>query len=46
MDLMNHAVIGSGLINPWLDIAVLLTAAVIFLLPSLRMHQQARVKGV
>jgi len=45
-DLMNHAVVGSGLINPWIDILVLLGATVIFLIPSLRMHARARVKGV
>ena len=46
MDLMNHAVIGSGLINPWVDILILLLSAVLFLLPSIRMHHRARVKGV
>jgi len=45
-DLMNHAVLESGLINPWVDILVLLGATVVFLLPSLRMHARARVKGV
>lgn len=45
-DLMNHAVIGSGAINPWVDILVLLLATIVFLLPSLRMHHRARVKGV
>lgn len=45
-DLMNHAVVGSGLINPWIDIAVLIATSIIFLLPSLRMHHQAKVKGV
>jgi ABC-2 type transport system permease protein len=45
-DLMNHAVIGSGLINPWIDVTVLIVTAILFLLPSLRMHHQARVKGV
>lgn len=46
MDLMNHAVIGRGLVNPWVDMAILLLAAVLFLLPSIRMHHRARVKGV
>jgi ABC-2 type transport system permease protein len=45
-DLMNHAVLGSGLINPWINIGILLLSAILFLLPSLRMHRRARVKGV
>ena len=45
-DLMNHAVVGSGLINPWVDIAVLAVTAILFLLPSLQMHHKARVKGI
>ena len=45
-DLMNHAVVGSGLINPWIDIAVLVVTAILFLLPSLQMHHKARVKGI
>lgn len=44
-DVMNHAVMGSGLINPWLDLAVLFLSGVLFLWPSLRMHQRARVLG-
>ena len=42
---MNHAVLGSGLINPWLDLAVLAFSGVLFLLPSYKMHQRARVLG-
>ncbi|MDP1544780.1 MAG: ABC transporter permease [Anaerolineales bacterium] len=44
-DVMNHAVLGSGLINPWLDLAVLALSGVLFLIPSVKMHQRARVLG-
>jgi len=43
-DLMNQAVLGSGLIAPWLDISVLLTS-ILLLWPSMRLHQRARVLG-
>ncbi|MEA2007805.1 MAG: ABC transporter permease, partial [Chloroflexota bacterium] len=33
-DLMNHAVLGMGELNLWLDLGVLLLTAVLFLLPS------------
>jgi hypothetical protein len=42
---MNHAVLGSGLINPWLDLSVLALSGVLFLWPSIKMHQRARVLG-
>jgi ABC-2 type transport system permease protein len=45
-DLMNHAVVGTGLINPYVDIIVLGLAAILFLLPSIGMHRRARVKGI
>ncbi len=45
-DLMNHAVVGTGLINPLVDVIVLGVAAVLFLLPSIQMHHRARVKGL
>ncbi|MDW7755933.1 MAG: ABC transporter permease [Brevefilum sp.] len=45
-DLMNHAIVGRGIISPWIDIAVLIISAVLFLLPSIRMHHRARVKGL
>ena len=45
-DLMNQAVLGLGLISPWIDLVVLLGAAILFLLPSIRMHQKARAKGI
>lgn len=44
-DLMNWAVMGSGLIFPWLDISVLLLTSVLFLWPSLLLHKRARVLG-
>ncbi len=44
-DLMNHAVLGSGLIAPWLDVAVLAVTSVLFLIPSIRLHKRARVLG-
>lgn len=30
-DLMNHAVLRAGPLNPWLDLAVLLTSGVLFI---------------
>jgi ABC-2 type transport system permease protein len=44
-DLMNWAVLGSGLLSPWLDLIVLVLSAVLFLWPSWRLHQRARVLG-
>ena len=44
-DLMNYAVLGKGLLNPWLDLGVLLLTAVLFLLPSLKLHQRGRMLG-
>jgi ABC-2 type transport system permease protein len=44
-DIMNHAVMGNGVLNPWLDLAVLFLSGVLFLLPSIKMHQRARVLG-
>jgi hypothetical protein len=42
---MNHAVQGMGLLNPWLDLALLLLMGVLFLLPSVKMHQRSRRLG-
>jgi hypothetical protein len=42
---MNHAVLGSGLINPWLDLSVLALSGVLLLWPSIKMHQRAQVLG-
>jgi len=44
-DVMNHAVLGNGLLNPWLDLAVLFLSGVLFLLPSIKMHQRAQILG-
>ncbi len=44
-DLMNHAVLGRGLLNPWLDLSVLLLTSVLFLLPSVKMHRRGRALG-
>jgi len=44
-DLMNYAVLGKGLLNPWLDLGVLLLTAVLFLLPSYKLHQRGRMLG-
>ena len=44
-DLMNFAIIGDGLLNPWLDLGVLLLTGGLFLLPSIKLHQRGRVLG-
>ncbi len=44
-DLMNFAILGAGLFNPWLDLGVLLLTGVLFLLPSIKLHQRSRVLG-
>jgi ABC-2 type transport system permease protein len=44
-DLMNHAVLGIGLLSPWLDLAPLLLSGLLFLLVSARMHQRSRRLG-
>lgn len=44
-DLMNHAVLGVGLLDPWLDIAVLLVSGILFLLPSIKMHLRSKRLG-
>jgi ABC-2 type transport system permease protein len=44
-DLMNHAVLGSALISPWLDLVLLALSAALFLWPSYRLHQRARQMG-
>jgi ABC-2 type transport system permease protein len=44
-DLMNHAIGGRGLIHPALDFGILIVSIVIFILPSIRMHQRARQLG-
>ncbi|MBC7248699.1 MAG: ABC transporter permease [Anaerolineae bacterium] len=44
-DLMNYAVLGVGLLNPWLDLLVLLVSGVLFMVPPVWMHQRARRLG-
>jgi ABC-2 type transport system permease protein len=44
-DLMNHAVLGTGMLNPWLDSVVLALSAGLFLVPILWMHQRSRRLG-
>ena len=44
-DLMNHAVLGMGLLSPWLDLLVLLASGVLFMLPPVWMHRRGRVLG-
>jgi ABC-2 type transport system permease protein len=44
-DLMNFAILGAGLLNPWLDLGVLLLTGLLFLLPSIKLHQRSRVLG-
>ena len=44
-DLMNYSVLGTSLLNPWLNLGVLLLTGVVFLLPSIKLHQRGRVLG-
>lgn len=44
-DLMNHAVLGQGFLNPWLDLILLPILLVVFLVPAARLHHRARVLG-
>ncbi|MBL7163679.1 MAG: ABC transporter permease [Anaerolineales bacterium] len=44
-DLMNHAVLGAGELNLWLDISILVLSGIFFLLPSVKLHQRGRVLG-
>lgn len=44
-DLMNHSVMGEGLLNLWLDLAVLLLSGLLFLAPSAWMHRRSRRLG-
>lgn len=44
-DLMNHAVLGAGLLDPWLDLGVLLVSGALLLAPSVWMHHQSRRLG-
>jgi ABC-2 type transport system permease protein len=44
-DLMNQAVLGRSIFNPWVDMAVLSVSAILLLWPSHRLHQRAKVLG-
>lgn len=44
-DLMSHAVLGTGLLSPWLDLALLLASGILFMLPPVWMHRRGRVLG-
>ncbi|RLC63830.1 MAG: ABC transporter permease [Chloroflexi bacterium] len=44
-DLMNHAVLGRGFLNLWLDLALLPVLLVIFLIPAAWLHHRGRVLG-
>ena len=44
-DLMNYRALGTGALNPWLDLAVLLIAGVLFLLRAIMMHRRSRKLG-
>ncbi len=45
-DLMLHAVVGSGLINVWVDLIVLMIVSILLLWPSVQLHRRAQVLGV
>jgi len=44
-DLMNWAVLGSGLLSPWSALSVLALTSVLFLVPSIQMHRRSRRLG-
>jgi len=44
-DLMNYAVLGASLLNPWLDLGVLLLTGIVFMLPSIKLHQRGLKLG-
>jgi ABC-2 type transport system permease protein len=41
-DLMNHIILGQGLLNPWLDMFALLLSGAVSLWVAVRMHRRAR----
>jgi hypothetical protein len=43
-DLMNHAVLGTGYLKRWLDVA-LLPVLLVFLIPAAQLHHRSRVLG-
>ena len=44
-DLLNHAVLGSGYLPAWLDVALLPVLSLIFLLPAAWLHHRSRAMG-
>jgi ABC-2 type transport system permease protein len=44
-DLMNHAVLGAGYLNWWLDLTLLPILLAVFLLLAIRMHHRSRELG-
>jgi len=44
-DLMNHAVLGTGPLSPWLDLLVLLAGGILFMVPPVWMHRRGRRLG-
>lgn len=44
-DLMNHAILGMGELNLWLDLSILFISGILFLLPSIKLHKRGRVLG-
>ena len=44
-DLMNHAVLGVGELNLWLDLGILFLSGILFLLPSIKLHKRGRILG-
>ncbi|MBW2187713.1 MAG: ABC transporter permease, partial [Deltaproteobacteria bacterium] len=44
-DLMNHAVLGIGELNLWLDLSILFLSGILFLLPSIKLHKRGRELG-
>jgi ABC-2 type transport system permease protein len=44
-DVINHAVLGAGYLNRWLDLGVLVVLLIVFLIPAARLHQHSRVLG-
>jgi ABC-2 type transport system permease protein len=44
-DLMNHAVLGVGALNRWLDLALLPLLLALFLIPAAWLHRRGRVLG-
>jgi len=44
-DLMNFEALGVGLLKPWLDLGTLPLTIVLFLQPSIKLHQRSCVLG-